>query len=186
MYLISCELLSLTSTADRTSHVFLAYIMLWINKASLALYKACIAQCVTIDRSEVYRSYTALSSFETCHHRSQELVSDTISVIQAPPCRYICTHYMYIDDLLPYAPLPLCSYNLYWGDGQEFHTTITCTMGHTGYIYTAHIHVHIAPSTCLYRSNYMYMYSIGLSTVYMYLGVTIIWCRYILAFAIFT
>jgi hypothetical protein len=28
----------------------------------------------------------------------------------------LCTHY--IDDLLPHAPLALCSY---WGQGQEFH-----------------------------------------------------------------
>ena len=35
-------------------------------------------------------------------------------------CRYQCGVY-YIDDLLPYAPLELCSY---WGCGQVFHTSI--------------------------------------------------------------
>ena len=33
---------SLTSTDGQTSRVFLAYVMPWINKASLTLYIACI------------------------------------------------------------------------------------------------------------------------------------------------
>ena len=37
-YVTSCVLSSLTSTVGRTSHYFLAYVTLQINKASLALY----------------------------------------------------------------------------------------------------------------------------------------------------
>jgi hypothetical protein len=44
-YLISCELPSLTSTAGRTSRVFLAYVIPWINKASFALYIVCSVPC---------------------------------------------------------------------------------------------------------------------------------------------
>jgi hypothetical protein len=39
-YILSCMLPSLSSTAGRTPRVLLAYIISWINKASLALYIA--------------------------------------------------------------------------------------------------------------------------------------------------
>ena len=43
-HITSWVLLSMTSTAGETSHVLLAYIMLWINIASLALYIARIIE----------------------------------------------------------------------------------------------------------------------------------------------
>ena len=58
-YLISCKLLSLTSTADWISRVFLAYVILWINKASLVLYIVRIAQYATTDH-EVWKLYCAV------------------------------------------------------------------------------------------------------------------------------
>ena len=112
-YLISCELLSLTSTAGRTSRVFLAYVIPWINKASLALYIARAMSWSIWSLEAVLRCRVRPYgwSIETCHYRGRESVSDSISAIET----LLCTHY--IDDLLPHAPLPLCSY---WGHGQEF------------------------------------------------------------------
>jgi hypothetical protein len=115
-YLISCELLSPTSTADRTSHVFLAYVIPWINKASLAL-----SASVPRPTDLKFGSCTALSSSSTshpcglniksCHYRGLESVSDSISAIQAPT--YMCTHC--IDDPLPHSPLR------YWGYGHNYY-----------------------------------------------------------------
>jgi hypothetical protein len=59
-HLISYELLSLISTAGQTSRVFLAHVIPWINKASLALYIARIVQRATTDRSEVWKLYCAV------------------------------------------------------------------------------------------------------------------------------
>ena len=82
-----------------------------------ALHAACHAAI-----NLMFRSCTALSSsspvIETCHFRGRESVSDSISAIEAPASMcmiWLCTHY--IDDLLPYAPLELCSY---WVCGQVF------------------------------------------------------------------
>ena len=92
-YIISSVLPSLTSTARRTSRVFLDYVIPWINKASLALYIAHIAQLATIDRSEVRKLHSAVEfvlvidrSIEICHFRGRESVSESISAIEAPAC----------------------------------------------------------------------------------------------------
>jgi hypothetical protein len=64
-YLISCELLSWTSTIGRTSRVFLAYVIPWINKASLALYRyrTYSAACHDQPKGDLkFESCTALSS----------------------------------------------------------------------------------------------------------------------------
>jgi hypothetical protein len=65
-YFTSSVLPSLTSTAGRTSRVLLAYVILWINKASLVLYihvariihHACSAPCH--ERLEVWKLYRAV------------------------------------------------------------------------------------------------------------------------------
>jgi hypothetical protein len=128
-YFISGVLPSLISTAGQlqTSCVFLGYIIPWINKVSLALYIARISQRATINRSEVRKLYSAVKfvpvidwSIETCHYQVE-------SRSQTPCLRQhaaLCTHY--IDDLLPHAPLPLCSY---WGHGQEFHHNYRAQLG---------------------------------------------------------
>ena len=121
-YLISCELLSLTSTAGRTSRVFLAYVIPWINKASLVLYIAHIAQRATADATDLKfgsGSAPSSSSLWWVKHRSLSLSRSRVDLRYDWAMRRqhaaLCTHY--IDDLLPHAPLPLCSY---WGHGQVF------------------------------------------------------------------
>ena len=68
-----------------------------------------------------FGSCTVLSSSSPLIEASKfevESVSDSISAIEAPISMWLrlCAHY--IDDLLPYEPLELCSY---WGCGQVFH-----------------------------------------------------------------
>jgi hypothetical protein len=123
------DILSLTSTTGRTSRIFLGYVIPWINKASLALSMAHISQH---HRAACYyrliwgwQLYSAIEFFsvidqsiETYHYWGRESVLESISAIEAPAV--LCTHY--IDDLLPDALLPLCSY---WGYGQDFHYYIT-------------------------------------------------------------
>jgi hypothetical protein len=99
----SCELLYLTSTAGRASRVFLAYVVLWINKDSLALYIARIAQCATTDRSEVWKLYCAVELVPVTE--ASKLVSIEVeSQSQTPSLGLrrlhaaLCTHH--IDDLL--------------------------------------------------------------------------------------
>jgi hypothetical protein len=69
-YLISCELLSLTSTAGRTSRVFLADVIPWINKAGFELYiarhrAAChnrpIGSCTALSSSSLWLKHRNLS-----------------------------------------------------------------------------------------------------------------------------
>jgi hypothetical protein len=123
-YLISCELLSLTSTADRTSHIFLAYVIPWINKASLELY---VARHRVACHDQPIWSCTALSSSVPVVEASKLVTIEVESQSQTPSLQLrrwhaaLCTHYNIvhtIDDHLPHAPLPLCSYS---GHGQEFH-----------------------------------------------------------------
>ena len=97
--------------------VILDDVIPWINKASLALYIA-RRQRAMARPIRMFRSCMALSSsspvIENCQCRDREMVSDAISAIEVPTSRQ-CTHYMYVDDLLPYEPL--CSY---WARGQVF------------------------------------------------------------------
>jgi hypothetical protein len=120
-YLTSCKLLSLTSTAGRTSRVFLAYVIPWINKASLALYIARIVQRATTNRSEVRKLYCAVKLVpvvEALKLVTIEVESRSQTPSQRSRRQYaaLCMHY--IDVPLPHAPIPLCSY---WGYGQQFH-----------------------------------------------------------------
>ncbi len=126
-YLISCELLSLTSTVGRNSH---ANVILWINKASLALYihVARIVQRAMTDRSEVWKLYCTVE-FVPVVEASKLVTIEVESRSQTPSLRLrcqhaaLCTHY--IDNLLSHSPLPICNY---WGHDQEFHNNITpCT-----------------------------------------------------------
>ena len=99
----SCVLPSLTSTAGQTSRILLAYVILWINKASLVLhvYKALTVSCH--NRSEVWKLYCTI-----------EFISlwsgiETIEVSQLHLCDWgarLCTHYN-TDNLLLHAPLQL-------------------------------------------------------------------------------
>jgi hypothetical protein len=121
-YLISCELLSLTSTAGRTSRVFLAYVIPWINKAGLELYiarhrAAChdrpIWSLEAVLRSRV-RPYGW--SIETYHYRDRESVSDSISAIEA----LLCTHHIYWQ---PFTTCTITTMQLL-GTWSQFHTII--------------------------------------------------------------
>jgi hypothetical protein len=107
-YLISCELLSLTSTAGRTSRVFLAYVIPWINKASIALY---IARHRAACHDLIWSSEAVLCcrvhpygwSIEICHYRDRKSISDYISAIEAPGCG-TCTMYA-----LYWRPFTICT-----------------------------------------------------------------------------
>jgi hypothetical protein len=118
--LISCELPSLTSTAGRTLRIFLAYVIPWIKKASLALYIAYIAQCATADRSELWKLYCAVEFVPVVE--ALKLVTVEIENWSQTPSLWLrrwhaalvavlCTYY--IDDLLPHAPLPPFCRSLY-------------------------------------------------------------------------
>ena len=123
-YITSWVLLSLTGTTSQTSRVLLADIIPWINKASLVLYIARMLNAMprptwcseAVQCCRVHLLWLKLVIVEV----ESRLVSDSnlcdwgagIDVA----CR-LCTHY--IDDLLPYAPLELCSYR---GCGQVLHT----------------------------------------------------------------
>ena len=117
-HITSWVLLSMTSTAGETSHVLLAYIMLWINIASLALYIARI----TVTRGWPARDCSSVTnlksssegilccwvrlcdwSIETCRYQGWESILDAISMISGASIGSMCTHS--IDDLLPHAPL---------------------------------------------------------------------------------
>ena len=114
-------LLSPVSIAGRTSRVLLADVILWINKASLALFISRVIPTTNLK----FGSCTVLSTLspliEASKFEVEESVSDSISAIEAPTSMWLrlCTHY--IDDLLPYEPLELCCY---WGCGQVFHLKI--------------------------------------------------------------
>ena len=127
-YVTSWVLPSLTSTAGRTSHVLLADIIPWINKTSLVLQVCTVrtlcAMLQPIWCSEaVWCCQVRLLWLKLVIVEVESWVSDSNSAIEAPASMWLglCTHYMYIDDLLPYKSLELCSY---WGHGQVFHIKI--------------------------------------------------------------
>jgi hypothetical protein len=93
-YLISCELLFLMSTAGRTSHLYLAYVIPW---RSCAIYSTHSSVPRSTDLK--FRSCRVRSYIGTCHYRGRESVSLWLRHRYAA----LCTHY--IDDLLPHAPL---------------------------------------------------------------------------------
>ena len=77
-YITSRVLLSLTSTAGRTSRILVADVIPWINKASPALYTArTLCHAAT---NPIFRSCMALSSLslviENYQYRGEESVSD--------------------------------------------------------------------------------------------------------------
>ena len=87
-YLISSVLPSLTSSNSWISRVLLADVILWMYIDSPALYIARTMSSVPLDRSEAILCYRVLLcdwSFETCHYRGWEPLSDS-------RCR-LCTRY---------------------------------------------------------------------------------------------
>ena len=89
-YITSWALLSLRSTVGWTSHVFLAYVMPWINKASLALYiargagpRATAAAWPTWSSEGILCCRVRLCdwSIETCRYLGWESILDAISMI---------------------------------------------------------------------------------------------------------
>jgi hypothetical protein len=114
----SWVLLSLTSTVGQTSRVLLADVIPWINMASLALYIARTMSRLIWSSEAVLRCWVRLLWLK---HRNLSLSRSKVGLRHhlsacIDVARILCTHY--IDDLLPYAPLELCSY---WGCGQVFH-----------------------------------------------------------------
>ena len=93
----------------------------------------------------MFGSCMALSSLspviETCHCRGRELVSDSISAIEVPVLLWLglCTHY--IDDLLPYEPLPATGM---WSSFFHYREFIFLTIMHCIQLIT----VHVCPLTC--------------------------------------
>jgi hypothetical protein len=85
-YVICCELPTLTSTAGRTSCVFLAYVIPWINEASLnAIYSMHSTACMhaTTDRSEVRKLYCTVE-FVPVVEASKRVIIEVKSRCQAP------------------------------------------------------------------------------------------------------
>ena len=108
-YITSWALLSLRSTVGWTSRVFLAYVMAWINKASLALY---IARIITprarLTNLKFGRNTVLSSSSLWLKHRNLSLSRLRVDLRRHlhdfwGEHRSVCTHS--IDDLLPHAPL---------------------------------------------------------------------------------
>ena len=126
-YFTSSVLSSLTSTDGRTSSILLAYVILWIiNIASLALcYIACQhASCqATIQKLHCAIKFVSVIEASKLITVEVESQSQTSSMRLRHRCR-LCTHY--IDNLLPHAPLQLCSY---WGYGQMFYILSKCYAG---------------------------------------------------------
>ena len=94
-YITSRVLLSLTSTAGRTSHVLVANVIPWINKASLALYIARML-CAMPCRDQPNVALSSLSPvIENYQYQGRELVSDSTSAIDALISMWLrlCTHY---------------------------------------------------------------------------------------------
>ncbi len=134
-YLISCELLSLTSSAGQTSRVFLAYVIPWIHKASLAL---CIARSVAVPRppylkfrsctgpssSSLWLRLVTIESFEV-KSRSQTpslLAYDTMHALHRRPFT-ICT-ITTMQLLGTWSPLHIiCTFYPYY---PCMHTSLTC------------------------------------------------------------
>jgi hypothetical protein len=118
-YFTSTVLPSLTSTAGRTSRVFLAYVIPWINKASLVLY---IARSVPCHDRLIWSSKAAIEFvfvIEAGHYRvirGRESVSDSISAIEASAWGTV--YALHRRPFTTCTIIPLCSY---WGHGQEFH-----------------------------------------------------------------
>ena len=94
-YITSWALLSLRSAVGWTSRIFLAYVMPWINKASLALYiariivtrgcgpRATAAAWPTWNLEEILCCGVRLCdwSIETCRYQDWESILDAISMI---------------------------------------------------------------------------------------------------------
>ena len=115
-YITSWALLYPRSTVGWTSRVFLAYVMPWINKASLALYIARTIvtrgwparNCSSVTNLKFRRNIVLSSSSLWLKHQNLSLsrlrvdlrchLHDFWSEHQS-----MCTHS--IDDLLPHAPL---------------------------------------------------------------------------------
>ena len=111
-YIISCELLYLTSTAGQTSRIFLAYVI------PCAIYNMHSSMPRSTDLN--FGICTVLSRFvPTSKPVNIEVESWSHIPSQRLRCRHAVLCMYYKDDLLPNVPLPLCSY---WGHGQEFIT----------------------------------------------------------------
>ena len=112
-YITSWALLSLRSTVGWTSRVFLAYVMPWINKASLALYiarivtRGCPARdCSSVTNLKFGRNTVLSSSSLWLKHRNLSLSRLRVDLRRHlhdfwGEHRSMCTHS--IDDLLPHA-----------------------------------------------------------------------------------
>ena len=114
-YITSWALLSVRSTVGWTSRVFLAYVMPWINKASLALYiarivtRGCPARdCSSVTNLKFGRNTVLSSSSLWLKHRNLSLSRLRVDLRRHlhdfwGEHRSMCTHS--IDDFLPHAPL---------------------------------------------------------------------------------
>ena len=115
-YITSWALFSLRSTVGWTSRVFLAYVMPWINKASLALYIARITvkrgwparDCSSVTNLNFGRNTVLSSSSLWLTHRNLSLSRLKVDFRRHlhdfwGQHRSMCRHS--IDDLLPHAPL---------------------------------------------------------------------------------
>ena len=127
-YIISWALLSLRSTVGWTSRVFLAYVMPWINKASLALYIARITvtrgwparDCSSVTNLNFGRNTVLSSSSLWLKHRNLSLSRLRVDLrrhlhdFRGPASIDV---YAFYWRLFTTCTIILCSY---WGDGQGF------------------------------------------------------------------
>jgi hypothetical protein len=85
-YFTNSVLPSLISTAGRTTCVFLAYVIPWMNKVSLALYIAhIIAQRATTDQSELWKLYCTVE-FVPVIEALKLVTNEVDSQFQTPSC----------------------------------------------------------------------------------------------------
>ena len=99
-YFASSMLSPLISMAGLTSSVLLAYVIPWINKASLVLYNniasmhaVCVPQLIwSLEAALRCRARLCDRSIETCHYRGQESVSDSWGA--GIDVDFNCTHTM--------------------------------------------------------------------------------------------
>ena len=113
-------LLSPTSNAGRTSRILLADVILWINKASLALFIARVMPRPIWSSEAVPCCRVHLLWLK--HRNSKSRVGLRLHLCDWGPGINV-----YIDDLLPHATLELCSY---WGCGQVFHYIVDAYSEH--------------------------------------------------------
>jgi hypothetical protein len=116
-YILNCVLPSLTSTAGWIPHVLLAYVIPWINEASLALYIARAVPCSARLLKSV-GSCSVLSSSSLWLKRRKLSLSRSRVSLRLHLCRdwgvIDCSYALVYWRPLPHSPLQLCSY---WGYG---------------------------------------------------------------------